>query len=343
MFSNTGGSNIIVKDFQLNGGPNTASYGFLLTTVGSGTYLTAVHGIDFNNIFFQEFSSTAIKLIDCHNVNITNSEFLNVNQDGITLTRSTGENRTSHVLISNNFFNGGLAGVFISYAQDILVQGNIFTGQSEYYMQFDYPRRVVVDGNHCRYTNTIDGISANGEASSTDLVIINNYIEGSAQNGIFSAFVQHTTIANNVIVNCGREGIYLEDSSGSTIHGNNVSDCGTETDVTYSGIIAVNMHGGKITNNTVRRGVATNRHNYGLIAYGSTSDFTLITDNDLYQSGVTGGFLRGSSSGAFRMRNNIDNDGSFLGDDFYYTNDITPPQITANQNNYNPTGLIDAY
>jgi parallel beta-helix repeat protein len=340
MFLNSGGSNIIIKDLQIQG--TTTAFGFHLTNVGSGTWITGVPGIKFENVYFNDFESTSIKLIDCHNCIITGCEFLNCNQDAITLTRTSGELRTSHVLIKGNQFHGSLAAIFISYAQDIHIIGNQFTGQSEYHMQFDYPRRVVVDGNHCRYTNTIDGISANGEASSTDLVIINNYIEGSFQNGIFSAFVQHTTIANNVVVNCGEEGIWLEDSGGCSIHGNNVSDCGTSLDNTYSGILALNLHGGKITNNTVRRGIAANRHSYGLEVYGSASDYTLIADNDLYISGVTGGFLRGSSSGAFRIRNNIDNDGSWMGDAFFYTNDLTPAQITADQNNYNPSELIDA-
>lgn len=331
---------LVVKNLMLNG--NGCSYGAWLSGIGSGTYTTAIQGIDFENVYFSSITSTGIKMLNCHNSKVTNCDFFAVNQDGITLTRTSGESRTSHVIISNNNFHGGLAAVFVYYAQDIVISNNIFTGQTEYNIQMDYPKRIVIDGNHMGSTASISHITATGETSSTEVCITNNYCTGAAQNGIEVIFVQNSTIVGNTVQGSGWSGIYVEDTNGTVVSSNNVSDCSVAGNITYNGITVMNMHGGVLANNVIRRGAGANRHNYGIEVFGSTTDYLLITGNDLYQSGVTGDLRRGSTTGGMRVRNNIANDGTWLGDSFNYTNDITPAQIVANTNNYNPTELIDA-
>jgi putative cofactor-binding repeat protein len=166
------------------------------------------------------------------------------------------------------------------------------------------------DGIHCR---------------ASDTTIVGNVVEGSQDSGI--AFVNqtsaargHCSIADNDISACVH-GIFLFSSNASStyfamkINGNRIKGCGqqavtinatndslvasnlcygngTAADNTYDSILVDNdSNNNSVQGNVCRKAASGNAPRYGIAVNNANCDANMVTNNDLLNSGATGGLL----------------------------------------------------
>lgn len=301
-------SNVSIKSMTLNGDAATdAGYGIYFSTVGSGEGATAVNGVRVENVYFTKFTKTGVQFDFCINNVITGCQFVDVRNDAITMGRTSGSNKTKNTLISNNIFNGSLAAVFVTFAEKITIEGNYAIEQTDITLQIENANDIVIRNN------TIKGHKHNAVyfTTVTSGLIDGNYIYDSTGTGSDAAIALYDSpyviISNNRIDDTPEQGIFADTCSNLVIANNTVSNCNTANGG-YSAIESSSNTGAFIVGNTVYKGT-TNLQVYGIRIANDTN--TIVTGNNLYTAGVTGDIqLAGATTGT-KLRDNIANSGAW--------------------------------
>ncbi|MCL7412622.1 MAG: right-handed parallel beta-helix repeat-containing protein [ANME-2 cluster archaeon] len=217
---------------------------------------------------------TEIKSFDCRSMAIGLSESTNnIISNCICLT--SGDEGISLYTSSNyNTVTGNIA-------NDAVNQGIILNTSSNY---------NTISGNVCK-NNLNDNIRVN---QSNGNIIIGNVCQGGSRHGIQNVLANYNTIAGNTVQGAARYGIVIASSSHNTVNANICIENSQEIHNTYSNIIVTdnavtystynNIHG-----NLCRQGALANKPQFGLVV-GSGSNYNIVKDNDLYDSGATANF-----------------------------------------------------
>lgn len=338
MVWNSGTEGISVKNLTVNGNVNT-KWAILFQSVGAGIGDTAHAGVTVQNVYIKNIGSSGIELRNCWNNIITGNTLNKVYQDGITLTRTSGL-LTTNTVVSNNVINGGFAAVFLTFANNTLIQNNICNNQIDQSIQIESSNNVTIEGNMVQ--NGDDYLIS--VTSCTGVLINGNYLNtntgGGEIIGIYSS--PATTVSNNQVLNSSRSGIRLDDSNNSMVSDNYVIGSSTSGNNSYSGITISSSSRVIISNNTVRKGANANKPKYGIEVFSGT-DIQFI-GNNLYDAGITGDL---SSSGGTtpRIRDNIGITGTWIASDSLNTptNVLWEHPVTKEilRGAY-PTGIADA-
>src|SRR4030095_1132922 len=187
----------------------------------------------------------------------------------------------------------------------------------------------------CKVSNNLgSGIHVCNVATGSNIIgneINNIYFDvGSSANGIVvDSPVKECNISNNSIRNCDGNGIRLrQDNDNCVISNNTIFNCGQNAIVIKLNPVGVTVQGNVCKNN-----------NRGL-EMEDTSDNCRIMNNDFAVNTNTSA-LTGTSNTYLNNTGIDDNNlkNTAISQTLQLTGDISPTQITSDQNNYGPTNL----
>jgi hypothetical protein len=304
MITNTGAVGINLRDFSIDGSGRTMGYGVYFENVGSGSGTTAEVGCFIENLYIKDVYQSAIELRSCRNSNIINCVFDNPNWDGVVLKKKVGDaDGSMYININNNIFNNCTASIWCQFATYCNFNNNVFEGdltnnRGQELVQLEANcAYITIDGNVFRNSGEVH-FWANDTVS--HIIISNNIFSKSVSDGIWTT-ANYTTISNNDIEFSGQNGIYIE-GDGAIIDGNRISSSSTISNAGYNNISYVFGSNSVISNNIFNRGFEANRPAYGVMVYSSVAR-CLVSNNNLYNGGLSGDVLNQSSS--TRLSNNI--------------------------------------
>lgn len=268
------------------------------------------------NIFIENL------LVDCNN--IANSRCINIiSSSNILITRCILKNApvaavrsglSDPIEIANNRIINSYVGCEIREQNNTNIIANVISscGWGTYIYNSNY---AVISGNIIIDSPQQDGVLLTG---SSYCVVVNNVIHDSTDKGIEIANSSSYNIISansvrkssvrgiNLVTGCTRNIISNNTINESNGHGLVVSDSCTNNDIlnnyiesasqtttnTYSSIyIETNSSYNNVQNNTCRVGGLTNKPKYGIAIADAGCTGNLVTNNDLYNSGVTASLL----------------------------------------------------
>ena len=280
---------------------------FKAISVGNGT--TAYSNIVIENLsvdgnIANQGASTgqsAINIDKCSDVRINNCNFYDIAGSGININDAD----VFRVFIENCYFTNTLV-----YA--ISIAGGA------------YSMWVV---NNYMYTTTTNGPAIQVTSPSSNIIILNNLIDG-YQDGVSLTGADKNIVSNNIIKNQSADGIYFNSSKYNNIIGNNIESVGEngingdnlqystisqnvikdssqDTNNTYSDILLAGLGVGQhcvrntITGNVIRATNA-NKSKYSIEEEDANQDYNIISNN-VCDGAVTASILL---SGANSIKSN---------------------------------------
>jgi hypothetical protein len=231
--------------------------------------------------------SAAGSTVDNYNIKITNNKINNAFRKGITDYAPDAE--IYDILIDGNTVEAcGLGGIYIGTPQgrDIRITNNYVSG-CYVNIQYGPGTNSIIDSNNVQSATGDFGI---GFYDSTNLVVSNNTIVGSAISGIDTIIVPGTRssqvlINGNVVHNSNRTtgpfgpGIYVDDCDNAIITGNIVYDDSGSIRTTHGVVDGSGNVNCQIASNTVLNVSSSNyliQSTTGMlqdVTYGQTQDF----------------------------------------------------------------------
>ncbi len=345
MIQASGTTGIRLRDFQIDGNTQTVGYGIYLVGVGTGNGSTATTGFEISGIYGKNIYQSVIEVRNCRNGIIRNNRCTNVNWDFIVLRSSGGTTATGNqnIVVADNQSNNATGSVWCQLSDHITFTGNNFEGD---------------------YANANGQMGFQIESTCTYINITGNTVRKMANWGIYLSDTYYSTVADNVVDGTfSAEGIYITVGEKNVISGNNISNCATHgitADAPHTLVVGNNIHDNSVTTNNTSSGIQvtsnnvsvignvvtkgtinTNKQKYGIQITAAGTN-CIVQGNILYDAGSTGDlfFTSNTPKSTARLKNNIDSSGNYLGDDWFRTSDLTPAQITAQQDNYNPTNYV---
>jgi len=220
-----------------------------------GMVITRSSGITIENLYLGGTSRVALYIYDASSIKVLNNYI-------------TGATKTA---------SGPMAGIEVSGASDIWIDGNYLTGNGDGLEGESYEivawtgalnNQIHIRNNTIIGTGTHKGI---GLFMATNCDVIGNYVnQGNVGNLINSGYGiisyqtgkpnSHITISNNVIENTSGSGIYCANNQHVTIAGNQITNTGKgQNDATLpvGAISLINSKYASISNNTISNSYAT--------------------------------------------------------------------------------------
>lgn len=317
MIKNSGSTNILLKNFMIDGASHTMGYGIYFELVGSKVGDSAITGCQISNLYIKNAYQSAIELQSCRNSILDHLRITSPTWDGIVLKKKTGQSKGCiNITIEGTVQNNPTAAVWMQYAENCNIINNIFegdatNGRGQELIQIEQSSKYInISGNQV-YNSAETGIWVNDVCDHIN--ITGNTVYGSSTAEGIYCLAPNSVISNNTVFNNGHSGIYFE-NNGITISGNRVYSNSQSTNNTYNGIESAFSTDCSITNNIISRGSLTNKQKYGISITNSTRP--LIEGNHLYDAGTTGDINTTGTTTA-RIRNNIATDGTWK--DLLYT------------------------
>ncbi len=239
-------------------------------------------------------ASTAIKILFCDQITLTNNTSTNNNHDGIYLRDSS-----DITLINNTCSFNNNDGIWLHDSSGITFINNTCSFNNDNGFCLDSLGITLINNTCCN--NNYRGIFLDDSPSST---LTNNTCNNNKDSGIIIADSSDITLINNTCTSNDFHGILLYYFSGGTLTNN------TCTSNNFDGIWLWNIDGGTLTNNT-----CNNNNDSGI--YLTDSDATLI--NNTCNNNNDGIFLAGSGNSTVSNNtcNNNNDSGIYLGGAYY--------------------------
>jgi parallel beta-helix repeat protein len=226
-------------------------------------------------------------------VKIFNNIFRN-NDTGVQLFGTAGLEISDITISGNTCDTNVLDGIYMSYAKDVKCTNNSCSNNSRYGILVENCSDILIQGNTAN-NNASYGIYLRN--SSFEIEVLGNKVRQNGGNGIFLNGCSFCAVKDNKVLENGSHGIYVYNSNDNDILDNRCVGNGTQADNTYDNINinadSTNPNGdnNNIQGNTCRKGAGTNKSRYGIAINSSYCDNNLVTNNDLYDSGVSGDLL----------------------------------------------------
>ena len=139
---------------------------------------------------------------------------------GISIGIEAGEPMAEDITVSNNVFEGGYTGIFMSYVIASNITGNEITGCERNGIDLTHMVSTIVTDNTVSGCND-SGIEVSyGEGDTIELNILRDNT-----NGISAISTMRLTIGRKVIERCRERGILLDQCDNTTVFGNLLRDC----------------------------------------------------------------------------------------------------------------------
>lgn len=342
IIGNTGTEGIIVRNLKLNGTAQSSGFGIYFENIGTNTGAVGTPMGVIDNIYALNFYQSSIEVRTCFNVIINNIHSITPFYDGVVVTKTVAGAQSAYVTIANSVFVNNTAGIWIEDGHHVTIQNNILNGdatnaQGQELIQVEASASFIsILGNQCIGSQET-GIWV---GTANHISIMDNLVDGTDSAGAgITCFADDSIIANNIVRDCATYGIELDSLERTIVTGNKIENCSQDANNVYDGIDCGFLSDCVVSGNQVTRG-ATIQHRYGI--YIESCVRTVFEGNQLYQSGATGAFPDTQTDFETNIfKGNINNDGTIYGENFVYSNNLTPPQITVDQNDYAPTGHLD--
>lgn len=310
MITSSDTTNIIIRDFMIDGNAKTAGFGVRLQGVGTGEGETSTSGFLITNLFIKDVYQTGLEIQSCNNGLIHNCRSKSPHYDFIGLKERVGAVRGCvNIVVSNCVSENATAAVWAQFLEDSLITGNIVTGD---YTNFNGQIGIQIE-SQCKNVIVANNVCTQNEENNiavldtcSNIKVIGNTCNGTNSSiNLYVADSSDVTVEGNTVFNGGQEGIY---SNGDrlTVHNNYVHSNGAQSNASFQGIFVTGSDG-VISNNKVWRGIGANQQQYG-VKVGASALRTLVTNNHLYQSGINDSILNQSTT--TKLRDNVDNGGN---------------------------------
>lgn len=293
-FLNQGRIRLLEGKFIINGSilfSDSSKIKFVGDGFSSEIYI-ADQSTSFNAIKINEAETTKNELLTIRDIAINGNKANQSNsQNGLYLIGNSEKINIDNLLIENISHNGveGDDGTFTEFS-DVKIKNSIIRNNANVGISFRATRSEL--------TNNI--IENNGTGvyfdnySSGSCQITGNKIMNNNEAGIQVSFFNEDTIANNNISYNGEHGIEVsvvvsgDTISSMTIKGNKLINNSLNANDTYSNIYTtIELGGGLIKDNVVKRGNNSNQPKYGIRIGGANN---IVTGNDMRNGGVTANF-----------------------------------------------------
>ncbi len=271
--------------YDFSAGANASSGGIRLTT--------SVRNVVTNSIFEKNHYGGVLNFSGSTENVVSNNVFLTSYGSGVSLGSSSDRN----TIVGNTFTDGSLFAVSIFGSNENTVVGNSSKGH--------YSGAISVwGGNYNIISNNVSKGDATGQEESGAIqirgdltptyskrnTVIGNTVIDSRESGIgLWLNAQENIVKGNYIRGSRWHGIALDNgSSHNEVVGNYSIENSQELNNTYDNInITANSDYNNVQTNTARQGALASKPRYGLRINSGDSDANLVTNNDLYSSGVT--------------------------------------------------------
>jgi len=249
--------NLVLDGNDRNGGPDVETFGIRLKgcpcLIENVTVKDVAHMYDsyYVNIWYNEGNECILR-----NVNIINEEY----GDGVGINVTDSQS----VTIDSCNVVGCNEAIKVENSRNVIISNNVIS--SSY---------VAIDVAYA------DHIS-----------VVNNQIRDCYVNGVsfHRGPVSRSSIVDNIIEEIGEDAIYLANSDDNIISGNVITGAGTRSDDSHNGITIFLSSRNNIQDNIIRFGQHVNKPKYGIAITDWVSEYNLVTNNDLMNSGKSGGF-----------------------------------------------------
>lgn len=276
----TGNTNIILKDFAVNGNSANAGVGVPEDMIT----LRRASNCIIENVYVYDAPDSAFVIDKIESVDniITNCIADTTGDIGIYISD------TLRTIISNNIVkNTDSYGIrVIQYnaggAFECVVNNNVL--------------------NLCGVGLNVASIRVMDGAEHT--AVVGNTITASGGKGIEITTSGYSSINANNIYLSDREGIYIEDAQRGQVTGNTVHQSGRDTSNTYAGIHLLDVGDCAVIGNRSGDNGSGTRQKYGIEEAG-TSDNNVITGNMLDRNGTAGAIIVGATTIARNNRGYI--------------------------------------
>lgn len=278
---------VTISDLRLDGNKDNSS-----TSDNMGILFR--HSMDniIDKVTIKNFDNEGINIIRSGGNKITNCNISNCGEEGIQLHMEvSGHIRTDNNTMIGNTCNYNYIGIGdYGDAKDNTINSNICNynthGISVGHDWAGYAESFIVSNNTCNY-NEREGIEVISHAK--NISVRGNTIMKNGWQGIMVDRSDDCLLSNNIIIENEKEGICLSYADNISVLGNICKDNGTSVDNTYSNIeISYNCDNVDVKNNKCRK--VNFQPKYGIEISASTAFNTIVTNNDLRNSGQSGNF-----------------------------------------------------
>ena len=286
----TGNNNIIIRNLRINGNKANNSSGNQ-----TGIRLSGVANCIIENCWVNNCRDSGITLRLNSINNIISKCFSGYNaQAGILV-----DNGSNNSIINNQCTFNGFYGICLQTSQGNIIKGN-YCGYNTSYdgIIIIVGQGNIISENTCGYNGT-DGISLQQSSVifCSNNVVSNNVTFNNGGNGIilYSNQTNNGLQNNKVIGNCsylnGRVGIKVQDGSNNSICNNYCAENSQVANLNSGNIhvqaFSATADYNNIQGNVCRRGSQANKPSFGIRIDSTACTGNLVTNNDLYLSGVT--------------------------------------------------------
>lgn len=283
--------NIIANSDTVNGNANLSILSLTIDANNSNNATT-----NNNGIYFEKVTESTMFSVTIRNA-----------YNGIYLVLSD-ENSVLNALITGCKFAGTyLGGCCHNSLTGNFVQYNNCNGLSIYSHGIS-PKILsignIVNGNNIS-NNGITMLGATGMVlRGQETTVMGNVVQGNSSAGI-DLSGEKNTVSNNICKLNGDEGIYFGGSD--NIVSNNICSENSQKEHNVYSNITLDAGGSynSVQNNNCRRGILAKQPKYGIAIIDTNCIGTMVTNNDLYQSGATGSYSDGGTSTKTSATNRI--------------------------------------
>lgn len=235
------------------------------------------------------------------NVNVTNLRLEGNKSANTRSIRGVRFNQTSMSSIkgiwANNFSD---IGIDLINCSNCIVMSNFCENNDDYgivvWTLGMLSDNISVIGNVLKGNNFAILLMGEGSNYVRNATVTGNIAE-SNWSGIRCTLVLYSTITSNICRKNNGPGMEVYTSSHNVIANNSCSENSQSANNTYDNIIiGSNSDYNNVQSNTCRKGSLTNKPRYGIRIDSSDCNNNIITNNDLYDSGVTASFSDAGTS-----------------------------------------------
>src|SRR3954454_1766481 len=214
---------------------------------------------------------------------------------GVLVTVAGGESLDGGITIdANTVVSNSLHGIEILATSAVdtdrnLIANNRVESNTGDGIHVEHSAFNLVEGNQVRL-NGASGIFVTSDTSKYNRVV-GNLVEANVTQGIYLFGCSYNAVSDNTVVRSGAHGIALSTGASHNQVTNNfcTENSQTTTNTSDNILIHSNCDYNNVQGNTCRIGALTNQPRYGLRNNSTDCDGNLVTNNDLYSSGATGG------------------------------------------------------